>query len=160
MKNLFLIALLFVLVTSKIEKINKSLLSIAKTFLSEEQDPDFGNPCEAATDANKWKKFPLSDTIPGAQCCYIKATIDGAPFPEVGEGICEVNIKPFAPYSNLAKSSQFIPFVREVVGFAPNTVPDIQDFLGNIGTLEVDWEDSKLELNVEIKEFSQEEQKL
>ena len=162
MKHLLLFSLLFILVSSKIEK-KKSLLSLAKTFLAqEEEDDDYGNACFDPTlvDA-KTCKAVNKNLIPGTQCCFITGTLEGQT-PEAGS--CTANIKPFKPYVDIIQNNKFIPFAREVIGFSVYGPPNDQDTLEIVGkqaTIDIDCSDAHLkEKELKIQEFKEDEIKI
>ena len=142
MKYWLLFSLLFILVSSKIEK-KKSLLSLAKTFLAQEGEDDaYGEACFDPTlvDA-KTCKAVNKNLIPGTQCCFVKGEIEGQESEEMKQGTCTANIKPFKPYVDIIKSSKFIPFAREVIGFAafgPPNDPEALNMVGPKMTIDVD----------------------
>ena len=159
MKHWLLFSLLFILVSSKIEK-KKSLLSLAKTFLAQdEKDEDYGYPCFDPTlvDA-KTCKAVNKDLIPGTQCCFVKGIIEGQ---TQEEGTCIPNIKPFKPYVDIIQNNKFIPFAREVIGFAAYGPPNDQDTLDIVGKnaiIDVECNDAHLkEKELQIQEFNSDE---
>ena len=159
MKHWLLFSLLFILVSSKIEK-KKSLLSLAKTFLAQdEEDEDYGYPCFDPTlvDA-KTCKAVNKDLIPGTQCCFVKGIIEGQ---TQEEGTCIPNIKPFKPYVDIIQNNKFIPFAREVIGFAAYGPPNDQDTLDIVGKnaiIDVECNDAHLkEKELQIQEFNSDE---
>ena len=139
MKSLILFSLLFILVSSKIEK-KKPLLSLAKTFLAYEDDEDYeSDPCEDETISDaKTCKAINKNLIPGTQCCFIKAELEGQEDEERKNGACTSNIKPFKPFVNIIQNNKFIPFVREIVGFAAYGPPGesgAEEMIGQKGLL-------------------------
>ena len=158
MKSLYLIlvSLLFVLVASKTEKNGKSLFSIAKTILSEEEGEEDNDPCHAGSDAKKCKAI-TKGLLPSTQCCYMKGEV--IDFDDKSINICEQNIKPFAPLSDLIKSPKFFPFVREMLGFAmygpPYKLHEFEEYVGVKGKVDIDCADSHLVVNAGIDEYTE-----
>ena len=162
MKYWLLFSLLFILVSSKIEK-KKSLLSLAKTFLAQEgEDDEYGDPCFDPTFDAKTCKAVNKNLIPGTQCCFVKGEIEGRE--EMKQENCTVNIKPFKPYVDIIKSNKFIPFAREVIGFAAFGPPNETEALNIVGpkvTIDVDCSDSHLESKeLKIENFTSEDQEI
>lgn len=159
MKHLLLFSLLFILVSSKIEK-KKSLLSLAKTFLTQEEDDEYGDACSDPTldDADKCKAVD-KNLSPGTQCCFITGKIDGQ-----GDGGCSENIKPFKPFVDIIQNKKFLPFAREVIGFAAYGPPLDQEYLEVVGkeaTIDIDCKDAHLkETKLEIKEFTADDKEI
>ena len=162
MKSLILFSLLFILVSSKTEK-KKPLLSLAKTFLAYEDDEDYEiDPCEDETISDaKTCKAINKNLIPGTQCCFIKAELEGQEDEEMKNGGCVSNIKPFKPFVDIIQNNKFIPFVREIVGFAAYGPPGesgAEEMIGQKGTVDIDCPDSHLQNKpFQIDEFSQDE---
>lgn len=158
MKYWLLFSLLFILVSSKIEK-KKTLLSLAKTFLLEENEDDgYGQACfDEELDTAEKCKAVTENLFLGTQCCFVKAKVPG----EEDQETCTVNAKPFKPYVDIIQNNKFIPFVREVVGFAAYGPPgdyDAKEIIGQKVTIDVDCSDSHLQSKeFKIDEFTSEE---
>jgi hypothetical protein len=94
---------LLALVDSKVP--NQPFISFLKNSLSADEE----DPCEQASES---KDVCLAKTLDNqnTQCCYIKMDNE--------ENSCQPSPKPLSQISNIIKTKQFKPFVKEIYGFS------------------------------------------
>ena len=103
MKYFLLLCFLLALVDSKVP--NQPFISFLKNSLSADEE----DPCEQASES---KDVCLAKTLDNqnTQCCYIKMDNE--------ENSCQPTPKPLSQISNIIKTKQFKPFVKEIYGFS------------------------------------------
>ena len=103
MKYFLLLCFLLALVDSKVP--NQPFISFLKNSLSADEE----DPCEQASES---KDVCLAKTLDNqnTQCCYIKMDNE--------ENSCQPSPKPLSQISNIIKTKQFKPFVKEIYGFS------------------------------------------